>query len=1043
MRLLFLVAAIGIPVVAQSQLAVRNGVLTVVNEEAEIVFDGLSVRTLRNRITDELYIAKPGPGWHALLSQSGGAEALKVGTWELRTDAAGQTAASISATVDSRIMRLHVGLAPEGEISLRLEAESSPGLRSAVWGMQGFDPKGRFVIPGQAGITFDLESPLDRLFLEYPTHWESQFLVYERGQGALLLYARDPGFTFKRLWAARDLGTLDFALEVFAKAPWASATDIPAVEWRLKLFRGNWRAAADHYRQWTRTFWPEKHRAAGLEWTEKIRGVIVIIDARPSYLESLARTLDPTRTLLYLVNWRRDSYDVNYPDYTPAEGLASFVARAHEMGFRVMLHTNALGVAQYHPAYEEVKRYQLRNPDDGSLVFWPFGIWPGGAPPPTYLPSFAFISPAASAYRRLLADALAVAVETVRPDALHLDAGGVLINDSNGEIEGRNTLHGMIQLHIDLAERFPQLAFSYESTTESLVPYQSFAQRWNSDFESHPIGTYLFGDRIHFYGFLDQENPDEPGFINYIRRYESQGILPTIRWDTEAARDGRSHVGQRVLNLLRRFQKNQFRPDWDGDWTGLQFRYVSDDGSTAASVESLDTGVRMRVGDETLYERVRRTASAETDAPVPGWPAFDGHRVIGLDPEKEYWLDEGSEWQEDRPHIAALGPAAKIGTNSFTSPEYALFELDSLRPGGFDFAKAFHSARPGILYSSYDLPALAGGSVDLTRALVRGQAKSPALLLRPPTQLRNAAIYIEYAVPIPDTTEATLHFEAAMSDFATGSDGAIVAVWVDDVRAWRAEISRSSPAAGQVSLSPWKGKTAKIRFLAHAGAAFNPAHDLVVWSDLRLELAVAPSVSLAVQLPESAKTPEISARASYDSSSRRFQLDSPVPGSVAVFTQPPPKVNRGSSLLDLPNLRWNRYYGGLAEPVEGAAGLTSAVIGGESYSQLLPSQPNAKSVRVITIAARLPEDAARLSVRAALADPPAPIPLTLSYSGVAMSVKINGEEVWSKDISTRGWNDGEIDISKWAGESVIVQLETDSKSNAIYDWAHWGGLVIN
>jgi hypothetical protein len=164
---------------------------------------------------------------------------------------------------------------------------------------------------------------------------------------------------------------------------------------------------------------------------------------------------------------------------------------------------------------------------------------------------------------------------------------------------------------------------------------------------------------------------------------------------------------------------------------------------------------------------------------------------------------------------------------------------------------------------------------------------------------------------------------------------------------------------------------------------------------------------------------------------------------VAVFTQPPPKVNRGSSLLDLPNLRWNRYYGGLAEPVEGAAGLTSAVIGGESYSQLLPSQPNAKSVRVITIAARLPEDAARLSVRAALADPPAPIPLTLSYSGVAMSVKINGEEVWSKDISTRGWNDGEIDISKWAGESVIVQLETDSKSNAIYDWAHWGGLVIN
>lgn len=1043
MGFLFLATVISLPVLAQAQLAVRNGVLTATNDEAEIVFDGLSVRTLRNRITNELYIGKPGPGWHALLTQSGGAEALKVGAWELQTDAAGRTTAVISASAGSRIMRLHVGLASEGEISLRLEVESSPGLRSAVWGMQGFDPKGRFVIPGQAGITFDLQSPLDRLFLEYPTHWESQFLVYERGQGALLLYARDPRFGFKRLWAARDLGTLDFALEVFADAPWALATDIPAVEWRLKLFRGNWRAAADHYRQWTRTFWPEKHRLAGFDWTKKIRGVIVIIDARTSYLESLAKKLDPTRTLLYLVNWRRDSYDVNYPDYTPAEGIASFVARAQEMGFRVMLHTNALGVAQYHPAYAEVKRYQLRNPDDGSLVFWPFGIWPGGTPPPEYLPSFAFISPAAAAYRRLLADSLAVAVESVRPDALHLDAGGVLINDSNGEIEGRNTVQGMIQLHIDLAERFPQLAFSYESTTECLAPYQSFAQRWNSDFESHPIGTYLFGDRIHFYGFLDQENPDEPGFINYIRRYESQGILPTIRWDTASARDSRSNGIERVLNLLRRFQDKQFRPDWDGDWTGLQFRYVSDDGSATASVENLDTRVRMRVGDETLYERVRRTTSAETDDPVPGWPAFDGHRVIGLDPEQEYWLDETSQWQEDRPHITALGPSAKIGTNSFTSPEYALFEIASLRPEAFDFAKAFHSARPGILYSNYDLPALAGGSVDLTRTVVRGQVKSPALLVRPPTQLRNAAIYLEYAVPIPDAAEATLHFEAAISDFATRSDGAIVAVWVDDVRAWRAEISRSSPATGQVSLSPWRGKVARIRFLAHAGPAFNPASDLVVWSDLRLALSAPASVPLAVQLPETAKAPEISAPASYDHGVRRFQLESPVPGTVAVFTQPPPKANRGSSLLDLPNLRWNRYYGGLAEPVEGAAELTSAVVGGELQTRLLSSQPNPKSVRVITIAARLPEDAARLSFRAALADPPPPIPLTLSYSGVAMSVRINGEEVWSKDIATRGWNEGEIDISKWAGESVIVQLETDSKSNAIYDWAHWGGLVIN
>jgi hypothetical protein len=1039
---LFLFAiSVVLPLAAQPAIAVRNGLLTVNNGEAELIFEGLSVRSFRNLITDERYISKASAGWYALLTQNEGLQAPKGGAWEIRPDpATGQTVGVIVASEPSLTLRLTVGIAPDREIFFRMEAKSPPGLRSAVWGMQGFDPKGRFVIPGQAGITFDINSPQDRLFLEYPTHWEAQFLVYEGAKGSALLYARDPSFWFKRLWADQDFGTLDFALEVFAAAPWASATEIPVVEWRLKVFDGKWRSAADHYRRWTQTVWPERHRTRGLEWVNSIRAVISITDARPSCLDELAEAFQPNRTVLLLKNWRRDPYDVNYPDYTPADGIAAFVEQAQQKGFRVMLHANALGVAQYHPAYSEVSRYQLRIPEDGSPLFWPFGLWPGGAPPPDYLPSFAFISPAASKFRRLLADALAVAVEALRPDAIHLDAGGVLINDANGEIEGMGSVQGMIQLHIDLAERFPDIAFSYESITEALVPYQNFAQRWSSEHESHPVCTYLFGDRIRFYGFLDQENPDEPGFINYIRRYESQGILPIIHWD----REGGGEMRQRIVRLLRRFQENQFQPDWDGDWRNLKFRYLSEDGLNTAAVEDFGDRVKMRVGEETVYERVRRASAVETEAPIRGWPAFDGNRALGLDPAKEYWLDESAKWAEDRPHIVALGPDSKVEAGTLTTPDYALFAIAPLAQKRFDFAKNFASSRFGVIYSTYDLRALAGGAVDMSRSVVGGRLRSPALAMRPPTQLQNAAVYAEYEAPVPDASVITLRFEVGLSDFGTRSDGAIAAVWVEGTRAWRAELRRGAPVAGQVDLSPWRGRSARIRFLVHAGAALNPVDDLIVWSDLALEAAAPETVSCAVQMPETAAAPEISvADASYDAAARSFRLDAPLSGSFAVFTTPASRVERGSSLLRLRLQPWNRYYGGLAVPAAEPVRLADATVGGESSSDVLSAEPKLKSVRVFTLAAKLPPDASRLLFRAGLADLPADLAPKISYSGVEMSMKINGEQVWSQEIRRPGWNHGALDISKWAGKSVIVELATDSQSNPIGDVARWAGFVVD
>ena len=80
-------------------------------------------------------------------------------------------------------------------------------------------------------------------------------------------------------------------------------------------------------------------------------GLVVIYDSMDTEpLGRLAELVDPTKTLLYLVGWREDEYDVNYPDYTPRAGFGDFVKAAHGHGFRVMPHANLVGISPCHPA---------------------------------------------------------------------------------------------------------------------------------------------------------------------------------------------------------------------------------------------------------------------------------------------------------------------------------------------------------------------------------------------------------------------------------------------------------------------------------------------------------------------------------------------------------------------------------------------------------------------------------------------------------------------------------------------------------------------
>lgn len=142
-----------------------------------------------------------------------------------------------------------------------------------------------------------------------------------------------------------------------------------------------------------------------------------------NYLDSLARLLDPHKTILYFVNWR--DAGASYPDYTPAAALKSLVDHAHVLGFLVSLHVDTMGVDPRSADYQAVQQYQFKYPDTLALYGW---LW---TRPPSTPSRFAFIDPASSAWRRLLLSRIDVAIQAVHPDAIHLDSIPGILNEPN------------------------------------------------------------------------------------------------------------------------------------------------------------------------------------------------------------------------------------------------------------------------------------------------------------------------------------------------------------------------------------------------------------------------------------------------------------------------------------------------------------------------------------------------------------------------------------------------------------------------------------
>ena len=62
--------------------------------------------------------------------------------------------------------------------------------------------------------------------------------------------------------------------------------------------------------------------------------------------------------------------------------------------------------------------------------------------------------------------------------------------------------------------------------------------------------------------------------------------------------------------------------------------------------------------------------------------------------------------------------------------------------------------------------------------------------------------------------------------------------------------------------------------------------------------------------------------------------------------------------------------------------------------------------------------------------------------GVFFKVLVNGETQFEHFADTFRWDDANISLSEFAGETVLLELVTDSGATVNCDWAHWADLFI-
>lgn len=952
---------------------------------------------------------------------------------------------------------------PKGEARVRQTCSSAEaGVVGAQWGFTVPDTC-QVLVPGNSGLRLDASAPYGTRDFEYPMTWEAQLVLIQGPTSGVLIHAEDNARFFKALHIEHRRGAFVIAMESRCTAPFGPAKRAPAVTWRVRPYRGSWLVGAGMYRAWSdRTFGLSTLRAARPAWTRNIQLVVLTGLSDTKLLQELAKRAAPSRTLLYVPDWRRDGYDRNYPDYTPRPGFAAEIARAKAMGFRVMLHVNYFGCTMSNPAYEGLRACHTRDPFTGDLLYWD---WQRATPPI----KFAYLNPAASAWRKLFVQRMCDVCAELHPDALHLDQTLCIFNDAEGPIEGRNMMQGSIALHRELTEALPNVALSGEGLNEITCRYEAFAQRhpnginfvdatWdeNAMAMAHPVSSAVLTPWTTLYGYLGMTSPDSRDFyLAWMRVYDRYGVLPTWAWPTTEQLRSPSEVEQALLTEARWFQRNRPTPDFQPQQrSDTLFAWRGAAGNRLV-IRKTPTGVARSADGKDILIQVHGQGSLRTPGSIAGWNAYNNSGPIGLDPQSWY-LYTSRPSNPTAFHVWAL-PKGAIARRITDNDAFATIVIEDPQSILCDLTRATRSTRSGETLSDGehahtgppDLQSSSGATVAL---------QGDGIAMHPPWHGARKAttslaacdgvgyVWMESDVTLPPNAAARFDGAAGLRapEAEQKSDGVTYRVTARPSGTRPSDTNLASEILVRnvtglpltLDLTPLAGKRVTIRLEAHPGPAGNPSFDWAIWRTARVVLADPRPASVAVYSPKPFfETPgSILARTVRQLGGSRYVMSMMPPAPGYLLHQSPNRPDTSTDLTVLPFHTSVIERGGEGAPAGYAtAEPGSAAVRGVERKGIFAHPPPAGQT-LASYAVVLPSEPARLTGYAGIRDG-----AEGKSNGVGFRIQVNGVEVYRRDVMAGDpWQPFSVPLDRWTGKTIVLTLITDSLGDHSCDWAYWG-----
>lgn len=501
-------------------------------------------------------------------------------------------------------------------------------------------------------------------------------------------------------------------------------------EIRLRTYQRHWEDAVDPYVQWMEAQGYVPFERKSPSWTREIVNQAYIPVGDFDDLESLAKEVNPSKTLIGRnADYRSYGFDVGYPDYEPTELAKKWLKRARAMGFHVGAHFNSMGISRMFPDLVERMRpgFQVTGYDSSGNPTYD-SIYDG-----EMINCSAAYKPFRDLLIQRMRDAVAAGVDVVYLDETNGLGGKFLVDGMTG-------IQGIVELEKEILQTYPNVAVETEQFNPMSSRYAAFALSQMP--MGHPLSAYIYHrfvkvvpegvmsapidealiDEVQSWGCMTLgAGPMDHPWIEIAKAFEDYGLKPDFRLDRQEFRDYQSDPSEGAMPVAE--------PIPHGATLRL-FGYRGHDGVTAFfEKQKYQRGlVIYQPGRNPRWVgacHVGITKWPGPGAPVfeqigrrrPYWFLYNGSTILGLDPAQTYVFTDQVELPPDRFHVTAVPPdfqqyydggrriiSQDIGDQgsyykiTFTGHG----QIDAFAPAGYDlyFNDQKMTAKPGTLVQS-------------------------------------------------------------------------------------------------------------------------------------------------------------------------------------------------------------------------------------------------------------------------------------------------------------------------------------------------------